>query len=178
MRLHKFCRFMADIEVHAISPETLHLMVNGTRHDIPRSQFSTRVEVWHETATIRAAQIGAFSAQSFGQQKITCLWMVQTSRMELVKFHVGHAAACTPRHSDAITGGNIWIGGVLIYLGRTASGQDHRFRTDGFDSLQLTVPNIGAQHPIGLLRAIGQFQFSGCDQINSVVAFVQLDVRV
>ena len=51
-------RLVADVQIHAIRPEALHLVVDGAGDDVPRGQLGPLVKLRHEAAAVRAAQMG------------------------------------------------------------------------------------------------------------------------
>ncbi|MNC18704.1 hypothetical protein D3C75_666160 [compost metagenome] len=48
MMAYKLFWFVADIKVHAVCTQTLHLMIDGASDDISRSQFTTLIKIRHE----------------------------------------------------------------------------------------------------------------------------------
>ena len=95
-------RFVADVQIHAVGPESLHLVVDGAGDYVPRCQLGPRVKLRPEAAAIRAAQIGPFPTQRFGQQEVGVIGMEQAGGMELVELQVRHPTASAPRHGDAV----------------------------------------------------------------------------
>ena len=65
--------------------------------------------------------------------------MVEAGRVELIELEVGHSAARTPCHRDAVAAGSVRIGGVPIRFAGTAGGQDHRVGAEGFNVSILSV---------------------------------------
>ena len=65
MLANKRFGLMANIQIHAVDAEALHLMVDGAGDDIARGQFAAFVEVRHKAATVRPFQQRAFAAQGF-----------------------------------------------------------------------------------------------------------------
>ena len=116
MLTNKCFRFMADVEEHAVSAQTFHLVVNGTGDNIARSQFATLVKIGHEARAVRALQVCAFATQRLGQQEIARLRMIQRRGVKLVKFKIGDTTSRAPGHCNPIPRGDIRIGGVLIHF--------------------------------------------------------------
>ncbi|CAI8760512.1 hypothetical protein EMIT051CA3_10753 [Pseudomonas chlororaphis] len=165
-------RLVADVQVHAIDTQALHFMVDGPGDDIPRRQFGTRVETRHEAFTVGQLQERALAAQGLGDQETLGLRMVEAGRVELVELQVGHPAARTPGHGDAIATGAIGVAGIEVDLGGTAGSEDDKTRTVGVDFAGGTVEYIGAEAAI----AFQPQAFFG-NQIDGDPLFQQLDVR-
>ncbi|MNO74037.1 hypothetical protein D3C76_650220 [compost metagenome] len=166
-------RLVADIQIHAVGAEPLHLVVDGAGDYVPRRQFGPLVEVRHKAAAVGTAQIGPFPAQGFGQQEVGIIGVEQAGGVELVELQVRHPAAGAPRHGDAVPRAHVRVGGVLVHLGGAAGGQCHETGADHLDLLDVAVPDIGAEHPVAR-----QVQLAGGDEVDRVEALHQADVGV
>ncbi len=164
---------VADVQIHAVCAEPLHLVVDGAGDYVPRCQLGSLVEVGHEAAAVGAAQIGPLAAQGFGQQEVGVIGVEQAGGVELVELQVRHPAAGAPRHGDAVPGADVRVGGVLVHFGGATGGQRHETGADHLDLLGVAVPDIGAQYPVAR-----QTQLAGGDEIDRVEALHQLDVGV
>ena len=55
-------RLVRDIEINAIGAKSLHLVVDGSRHDISGRQLGARVKPMHESFAVRQQQTRPFAA--------------------------------------------------------------------------------------------------------------------
>ncbi len=62
VRANKLLRLVADVQIHTVNAQPLHLMIDGPGDDIARGEFGTLIEIGHETAAIGTQQPGTFSA--------------------------------------------------------------------------------------------------------------------
>ena len=166
-------RLVADVQIHAIRPEALHLVVDGAGDDVPRGQLGPLVKLRHEAAAVGTAQVGPFAAQRLGQQEVGVVRVEQAGGVELVELQVRHPAAGAPCHGDAVARADVRVGGVLVHLGGPAGGQRHEAGADHLDLLGVAIPDIGSQYLVAR-----QTQLAGGDEIDRVEALHQLDVGV
>ena len=113
---------MADVQVHAVRTNALHFVVYGSGHNISRGKFAAFVKALHEALTVGQAQNTALTADGFGNQKRTRMWVIQTRGVELVELHVCDATACTPCHGDAVASRAVRIAGIQIDFAGAACG--------------------------------------------------------
>src|SRR5690554_607814 len=137
-------RFMAYIKIQMVGAQPFHFMVNGSGHYIPRCQFSSLIKTIHEAGAIGQFQQATFASNGFSNQERLCVRVVQTGWVELVEFHVGHATACTPGHSDTVTGGAVWIGGVPVRFGCAAGCDNSEARSKKLHMVVFKVQYVGA----------------------------------
>src|SRR5690625_1628564 len=78
---------------------------------------------FHELGEL--AQVGAFAAQRFGDQKRFRLRVKQTSWVKLIELHIGYPTARTPRHRDAIAAGAVRVAGIQVNLAGASGGQHY-----------------------------------------------------
>ena len=165
-------RLVADVQVHAVDTQALHLVVDGPRHHIAGRQLGTLVEARHEALAIGQPEQRALATQRLGDQEILGLRVVQAGRMELVEFQVADPATGAPGHGDAVAGVAVRIAGVQVDLGGTAAGQHHETRREGVHLAGRAVQYVGAQaappRPAELVLG---------DQVDRHALVQQLDVR-
>src|SRR5690554_8206713 len=65
--------------------------------------------------------------------------------MELVELQVGHPAACTPGHGDAIPRGAVRVAGVEIHLARAAASLYGESCAEGLHMAAVAVEAVGAE---------------------------------
>ena len=100
--------------------------------------------------------------------------MKQRGRVELVKFEIGHTASRAPGHGDAVAGGDIRIGGVLINFSCAAGRQHHGSCAAGFYLFLITIPDPRADDPPGTR----QTNLIGDNQVNRVATLQNGDIRM
>ncbi|MNV95733.1 hypothetical protein D3C71_1906590 [compost metagenome] len=122
MVLDELGRLVADVQVHAVHTQALHLVVDGAGDDVARGQLGARVEALHEALAVGQLEQAAFAAHRLGDQEVLRLRVVQAGRVELVELQVADPAAGAPGHGDAVARRDIRVGGILINLGRSAGG--------------------------------------------------------
>ncbi len=57
------------VQKHTIKTTAFHFKVDCSSNDISRSQFSTRVMLWHERRPVRQSEHSAFTPYRFGDEK-------------------------------------------------------------------------------------------------------------
>src|SRR5690606_22258861 len=100
--LYEVRRCVADVQVQVARTAALHFMVDGAGDDVPGGRFGPLVRAVHESTAIGQPEHTALSAHCLGDQEGLGVRVVQTGRVKLVEFHVGHPAPGPPRHGDAI----------------------------------------------------------------------------
>ena len=79
--------FIAIPENNAI----LHLVVNGTCHDVARGKRETRVVFLHEFLAVHSTEYATVAAHCFrNQERRTVTRMIKGGGVELYKFHIFH----------------------------------------------------------------------------------------
>src|SRR5687768_17073938 len=102
--------------------------------------------------------------------------MVQASRMELDKFHIGYAATRTPTHCNAVASGGIRIGSVEIDLSRTAGRQDSVPRGDSAHSSRHAIKHINAMTTVISVRITRITQLCAGNEIDCDMVFKHRNV--
>ena len=69
----KVSRLMTDIQVHAVSAQSLHFIVDCASDYVARRKIATLIKFVHKAGTVGVAEVCAFAAQRFCNQKVTCL---------------------------------------------------------------------------------------------------------
>src|SRR5574340_842528 len=116
---------VADVEIAAVDTAFLHLEVDRARHDVARGEFGARIVPMHETAAVGQQKVAAFAAHCLGDEEGFRVRVVQAGRVELDEFQVGHPAAGTPGHCDAVASRGVGIGRVEVDFAGPAGGE-HR----------------------------------------------------
>ena len=93
--------------------------------------------------------------------------------MELVELHVGDTAACAPGHGDAVSGGDVGVGGVLVDLGGAAGAERDELRVEVLDAAGLAVEDVGPEDAVP-----GEAELLGGYEVNRVELLVYGDLRM
>src|SRR5665647_3539941 len=110
------------IQVHKIMSSHLHLIVDGTSHNITGSQRATFIVFLHKLLSILCSQHRSITTDGFCNQKSWSFAnMIQCGRMELYKFHIPNHTACSMNHSYAVACSNLGVGGGAIYAAYSTS---------------------------------------------------------
>src|SRR5579875_164065 len=107
-------RNMPGIEIDTVYFTPLHLTDNSPRDHIARRQLFQRVIALHKRLSILMAKLSSLPTQRFGNEKGTCLRVVQCGRMELDELHIGYRGPNAPCHRHSIARGDLRIGGVFV----------------------------------------------------------------
>lgn len=91
------------------------------------------MDVVHKLDALDGFEDAAFAADGFADEEGFGLGMVEAGGVELDKFHVGDGHACAVGHGDAVTGSDVWVGGIEVDFSAAASGQDGDSSGKGFD---------------------------------------------
>ncbi len=102
--------------------------------------------------------------------------MVQAGRVELVEFHVRHAAAGAPGHGDAVAGRAVGIGRELIDAARPAGRQHDGAAGEALDPAGRDVEGIDAV--AGAVDEAWRLDVALGDEVDDRVAGRQRDVGV
>ena len=65
--------FMTNVQIHTVSAQSFHFIVDSPGNNIPRSEVFALVEFFHKRRAIGVNQTGAFATQCFGNQEVTRL---------------------------------------------------------------------------------------------------------
>ena len=143
-------------------------MVDGAGDDIARRQLGALVKTVHKALAVGQQQFAAFTAYRFGNQERFGLRVVQAGGVELVEFHIGHPAAGTPGHGNAIAGGTVGVAGVQIHLAGTTGGQYHGVGADDIHFAGIVIQKIRADTAMS-----AQSEFFPGDQVDGDVILHQ-----
>ena len=117
---------MGHVQADVVQSVNLHLLIDGTSHDVAWCQRQTFVIFLHETLTIGQAQYATIATHSLCNQegRMRLAWRIESCGVELYKLHVLHSTLGAIDHSLTVACGNHRIGGCLIYS--TASASTHQ----------------------------------------------------
>ena len=97
--------FVGNIQIYMVVSTILHLVVDGTCHDVTGSQGKTGIVFLHELFAIHGAQYASVAAHRFRyQERRTISRVIQGGRVELYKLHILHRTFGTINHSDTVSG--------------------------------------------------------------------------
>ena len=60
---------MTDIQIHTITAQSLHFMIDGTGDDIPGRELFPGIEFGHEMTAVRQFQFRPLSTQGLGNEE-------------------------------------------------------------------------------------------------------------
>ena len=122
----------------------LHLLVDGPRHDVARSQRQPLVILLHERLAVRQFQHAAVAAHRLGDQirRVRLLRVVQYRRVELHELHVLHRRLRAVGHRDAVARGDDGVRRRQIHRAAAARAQ-HRHLGQIRVHLLLRVQHVG-----------------------------------
>ena len=120
-------RLVRHVQADVVQTVNLHLLVDGPRHDVARSQREPLVVLLHERLAVRQFQHAAIAAHRLGDQirRVRLLRVVQHRRVELHEFHVLHRRLRAVGHRDAVARGNDGVRRRQIHRAAAARAQ-HR----------------------------------------------------
>ena len=99
--------FVGDVQINMIVSAILHLVVNGTCHDVARGKRETRVVFLHEFLAVHSTEYATVAAHCFrNQERRTVTRMIKGGGVELHKFHIFHRTFGAVNHSDAVSRGD------------------------------------------------------------------------
>ena len=103
----------------------LHLLIDGTSHDVTRGKAQALIIFLHETLAVRQTENTAVTTHGLCDKecRMSFARMIEGSRVELYKLHVGYCALGTIDHRLTIACGNNRVGSGLI--DRTATTGTH-----------------------------------------------------
>ncbi len=114
---------MGDVEIDAGIALFFHDGVDGAGGDIAGCEGAAGVVVFHEGFAFSVEELGAFAADGFGDEEGFGVGVIEAGGVELDEFHVADGEAGAPCHGDAVSCGDIGVGGVGIDFSETAGGQ-------------------------------------------------------
>ena len=133
----------------------VHFRDDGARDHVPGRQILQFVITAHEGLAFAVAQNGAFATQRLRQEEARGVIQMQSRGMKLDEFDIADPRAGTPRHGDAISGGDVGIGGFFEHAAQTAGGQQDRAGPHVAEAILLFLENHGAGRAIAREQQIG-----------------------
>ena len=114
--LSLLCILVCDVKAHMVKGMNLHLVVDGTSHDVTRSKTETLIIFLHELLTIRQTENTSVTTHGLCYEigRVSLLWVEQYRWVELYKLHVLHLTLGTINHGYTVTCGDAWVGCCLI----------------------------------------------------------------
>ncbi len=172
---------MCHVKTHVVKSVYFHLLVDGTRHYVARSERQPLIIFLHELLTIRQAQNTAITSHCLSDEisRVRFLWIVEDCGMELHEFHVLHLSLCTVYHCNTVAGGDVRIGSGGIYGASTASSHNSHFRQVSIDLAGLWVQDISAiALNVGSAACDSDSKMVLCDYLNGKVVFEDFYIRI
>ena len=171
---------MGYIETDMIQSVNLHLFIDGTSHDVTRSQTQSLIIFLHETFAVRQTQDATISTHSLGDEegRMSLARMIKSGWVELDKLHVGYSSLGTVYHRLAITCSDDRVGGSLIN-GTTSAGTHHGY----FAQIGIHLLGIRIQYvctiTVDIRSAAGNTgtQVVLSDNLHGEMIFLDIDIR-
>ena len=137
---------VSDVEAYVVESVLLHLLVDGTCHDVAWSQTQSLVVFLHEALAVGQAQDAAIATHGFGDEegRMSLAWVEEGCGVELYELHVGHCSLGTIDHSLAVARGDHGVGSGLIDSSAAACAHHCHLAQIGVHLLGLGVEHIGS----------------------------------
>ena len=137
---------MGHIQAHMVYSMLLHLLVNGTRHDVTGSQRKSLVIFLHKRFAIGQTEHTAIATHRLGDEEggMGFSRMIERRGMELHKLHICHCALGTIYHCHTIASGYHRIGGTLIHCSTATSTHHRNLGKIGIYLLCIRIEHIGS----------------------------------
>jgi hypothetical protein len=168
------CGFVRDVQQHVIGPGALHDAVDGPGDDVAGRERPERMDVLHELDAVHRFEHAPLAADGFADEKRLGLGMIQAGRMKLDELHVGDRHARAVGHGNAVSGGDVRVGGVEIHLAAAPRGQHGHAGGKRLDLAGGFVEDIRPHATVGP----GPAQLPRRDEVDGEVVFEQGDVRL
>ena len=138
--------FMGDVETDMVDAMNLHLLIDGTRHDVTRCQRKAFVVFLHKLLAIRQLQDTAIATHGLGDEVggMRLLRVMKHRGMELHKLHVCHRTLGAIDHGDAVASSDDRIRGGEINGPTATRTHDGDLRQIGINLLRLGIEHISA----------------------------------
>ena len=129
-----------------IQTVNLHLLIDGTCHDVARSQAQSLVIFLHEALAVRQTQDATISTHSLGDEegRMSLSWMIESCRVELYELHIGYGSLGTVNHRLTIAGSDDRVGGSLINSTTTTGTHHGNLAQIGIHLLGFRIQNVGS----------------------------------
>ena len=173
--------FVRYIQTHMIDGMDLHLIIDGTCHDITRCQTQTRVVFLHELFAVRQSQNTSVPAHGFGDEvsRMRLFGIEQTRRVELHELHIFDQSFGTIDHRDTVSGSYLGVGGGGIDRSRSSGGHQGDTAQIGVDLLGLGIEDIRSV-AFDIRRASGNAnaQMVLRDDLHGKMILQYVDIRI
>ena len=169
--LDEVCRFVCDVEVDTLGAAAFHFGIDGTGHNVARSEFLLWVLVLHETPSALIDQNASLAANGLRNQERFDRGMVKAGGMELDELHIRDHRTGAPRHRHAVAGRDIGVRGVEVDLPTTAGGEHGDIAAEGFHHAGGLVENIDSEAAV----LAGVTEFPRGDEVHGHVVLHDLD---
>ena len=138
--------FVGNIEADMVKTVNLHLVVNGTCHNIARRKREACIVFLHKLLAIRQAENTSVATHRLSNEvsRVRLGWVIQGSWVELHKLHVFDEPFGTIDHRDAVARRHIRVGGSGIDSACAACSHKGDATEIGVDLARLGVEDIRA----------------------------------
>ena len=118
------------VQAHVVEPVNLHLLVDGARHDVARSQREAPVVLLHKLLTVGQAQNAAVAAHGLGDEVggVRLAGMIEGRGVKLYELHVLHRGLGAVGHGYAVARGDVGVRRGGIHGAAAPRGQHRHAR--------------------------------------------------
>ena len=164
-----------------VNAVNLHLFVDGTCHDVTRSQRESLVVFLHETLSVGQTQDASVAAHGLGDEVggMRLVGVMQHRGMELYELHVGHRSLGAIHHGDAVARSDDGVRGCQVHGSATSRAHHGDLREIGVHLLCFRVQHVG---PVAV--DIGRAACDACSQVvlgddfHGEVVLLHVDVGI
>ena len=172
---------MRHVQTHMVEGVNLHLVVDGTSHDVAWGQREAFVILLHELLAVGQSQDAAIAAHGLGDEvgRMGLQRVVENRGMELHKLHVLHLSLGTIDHGDAVARCDIGVRGSLVDGSRAACRHERHLRQVGVHLARLGVQHVGTEaFDVGSPSGHTDAQMVLRDDFHCEMMLQHLDVRM
>ena len=136
---------VGNVEIHMVHTIFLHLAIDGTRHNVARSQRPTLVILVHEGCSVGQFQYAAVATHGLGDEVsgMGLAGVVERCGVKLHKLHILHRSLGAVNHGLTVARGHHRVGGCLVHGATSARAHHGNLAQVGVYPV-LCVEHIGA----------------------------------
>ena len=168
------------VKAHMVDAMYLHFLVDGSCHNVARSQRQSLVVFLHERLSVGQTKYAPIAAHGLCNQvgRMCFSRVIQCRGMKLHELHVLHRALGTIYHCFAIARGNHGVGGGVVNSTASAGTHQRHLAEIGVHLLCAGVQHIGTKtFDVGGAPCHLHTQMMLGDDFHGKVVFLDLNVR-
>ena len=169
---------VSHIKEHMVLAALLHLAIDGTCHNVARSEREAWVILVHEFLAGKVTQHTAIATHGLGNQECRAVArVIEGGWVELDELHVLHGALSTIDHGNAVACGDERIGSGVIHSSHTACCDEGQSREEGIDLSCLLIENVSTiALNVGGATGNDSSQVVLCENLDSEMIVKDIDV--